>query len=814
MKHNRCFKAGLAACAALTAMLLPSEAWTQPVVQVPPGCEVVVTGSGTGVALGFGGVVGSGGIVVMPDPYAGDDFFLIPNGTTVLGWGLSGDLSVQTSNIPPMAPIQSVPGAASPVNIQSYNENLRYIESIPPSSPTLARSKGRVTLSYTSPGCNSSIQFDVYKQYPNTGSGGGYVPDIVGPDCWLPDSMYTYSVDHIASDNIIDGIGADTYYWFIDDNDASNPPIPVNTLPSYLYNSADNSSVTLNAPNPLDAPYTLTCCFGRANPWDGNSLFPLSTYTTCVSKVIGGQPTTPTISIPSCLNTGLTSFIANVTPVAGYVYTWSSTNVNWILTPSGSQGENLTVTAIGDQPGVIELTIMYGGCAPVTFTYPVERQFVAPLAITGPPCVNAGTVNNYTIPATALSNVTCWTLPAGWSKTDANGAGSSINLSVPVGTPAGAYTISAYSCACPSGVINYTVNVRPATPTIMSGPTCVTRNGGGPQVWSATSSPGATGYSWSVPPGWSCISCSGVNGILTPGGTGTGPVNLTITANGTNGCNATSAPYIVNYNPITPNSISVDCWNFGINGSTQITVANAPASFYGTYNVSVAPAGLMGSYSVTGSGTIIMNTLGTAPAGTYTITISHSTTSCGTSAAVNFPVTYAGNGASIAAYYDPTPTGSDVYIVSGAPGGSTFSWYIDGVLDPTATASFLGLSDPPPGPTQVCAYVAFNGCTTVVCAPGGTHSRMMEAETGSVEETDAVTVYPNPNNGTFTIDVPVLRNPGTVKITDATGRMLGSYKLKEGNNRINTDDLSSGMYYLLLDMDGKHSVHKVQIMQK
>jgi len=73
-------------------MAVSSLALAQPTVKVPPGCVVVVTGSGPGVAPGPGGVVGSGGIVVMPDPFdiagAGGNFTLIPNGTIVTSWGL------------------------------------------------------------------------------------------------------------------------------------------------------------------------------------------------------------------------------------------------------------------------------------------------------------------------------------------------------------------------------------------------------------------------------------------------------------------------------------------------------------------------------------------------------------------------------------------------------------------------------------------------------------------------------------------------------------------------------------------------------
>ncbi len=101
MKHKMKYFSALMSLV-LTAPFLFSTALAQPVIQVPAACNVIVTGSGVGVLPGFGGVVGSGGIVLMPDQYPGGLFNYIPNGTTLTGWSMQGDLSVQTPNIPPM----------------------------------------------------------------------------------------------------------------------------------------------------------------------------------------------------------------------------------------------------------------------------------------------------------------------------------------------------------------------------------------------------------------------------------------------------------------------------------------------------------------------------------------------------------------------------------------------------------------------------------------------------------------------------------------------------------------------------------------
>lgn len=184
------------------ALLFSVGIWAQPTVDVPPACNVVVAGSGG--TTGFGGTVGSGGIIIMPDPYNYGTFTINQNGTSANSWFLLGDLSIAPNTYGNSA-IQSLTGSTT-ANIMSFNKDVRQSE-----SASLARSIGRVTIPYDDSLCSSSIYFTVYKQYSDS------LPPIVGPDCWLPDSTYTYSVDQIASDNLPDGIGLDMYYWTVKD---------------------------------------------------------------------------------------------------------------------------------------------------------------------------------------------------------------------------------------------------------------------------------------------------------------------------------------------------------------------------------------------------------------------------------------------------------------------------------------------------------------------------------------------------------------------------------------------------------------------
>jgi hypothetical protein len=233
----------------LAVLTFTKNTWGQPVVSVPPTCTVVVPGTG-GVA-GPGGIVGSGGIVVMPDDMGAAGVFNInPMGNTILSWGLAGDLSVGPISQPAPA-VQSAGGVLN-LFITSYNKSVRYSETLPPSADYLARSKGRVRISYTNPGatCGGGISFDIFKEYvnngwPNSGTQEGYVPEIIGPDCWEPNTTYTYSVDQIASDNYGDGIGGDEYYW------------DISPVLGAFYTSADKSSITFTTPGIVSGAYTI-----------------------------------------------------------------------------------------------------------------------------------------------------------------------------------------------------------------------------------------------------------------------------------------------------------------------------------------------------------------------------------------------------------------------------------------------------------------------------------------------------------------------------------------------------------------------------
>lgn len=788
-----------------------TKAWAQPIVQVPSTCFVIVPGAGG--TPGPGGIVGSGGVVLMRDVASSAGTFIVnPMGNTILGWTLYGDLSIGPIS-QPAAAVQSSGGVPS-LFITSYNKNVRYSETQPPSADYLARSKGRVTISYTNPSasCGGGISFDVFKEYvnngwPASGTQEGYVPEIVGPDCWEPNTTYTYSVDQIASDNYSDGIGGDEYYWDI---------FP---LVGTFYTSADKSSITFTTPASVSGAYTIQCCFGRANPWDGNVTPPTSSSGTCVTKTIGQVPGPPSFTTlpPTCVPVSASSFFVGVNPQPGYVYSWTSSNSSWFLAPSGAQSQNVTVSSLGADPGILTLTITNGSCDPSIFTYTVNREFDGTMTLTpSTTCVPAGSTAAFAI-STGAQNQTCWALPPGWTYTPVTGSESSIILTVPPGTPANAYTISAFSCSCPSGVLTAVVNVQPDVPVI-SGPNCIVPVGGPPVSYTASGSTGLS-YNWLYPTGWNCITgCATASAMFIPGGTLPPPLNMYVVSVGTNGCNATSLPFPIEFGPVTPSGITANCWNFGVAGTTNITVANAPSPFYGSYIVSSSPAGLITSYTVNPTtGVISVITSGTAPAATYTINVTHTTgATCGNSPTAGFPITYNGNGTVLTTFFNPGPGGPDVYITSSAPVGASYAWYVNS-SGPVGTGPVLYLTGPGPAPTSVCVNVTSGGCTTVLCAsPTGTHN--LSPGTSNPDESMAPSskfeIFPNPNDGNFSVNVPEFKKEAIVTMIDESGKEIGVHTLKAGLNRISQRDMPTGQYFLILNLDGVYSMHKLQVSQK
>ncbi len=852
MKHiYRIFKTQL-----LLAVVLLSAVHglaQNPTVTVPTGCKVVQIGTGgnfpsaVGVLPVIPGRVGDGGIVTMTDPYAGGSFTFNPNNTTsplvtnaVGSWTLSGDLSTSTLSTNLFDTPTVIGGTPLTATIKSYNKKLRIpSENTAPSINSWARSKGRVVIQYTKTtsttgtGCGNSITFDVFKVFAptvllnptNILVQPTNVPKIIGPRCVVPGGTYTYSVDQIVSDNLTDGIGLDNYYWTLV---ASTP------LTGYTsYTSADKSSITITIPLTTSTtpfiPFTLKCCYGRSNPWDGNlSAIP----TTCVSLGIVQELQQPKVTIP-CVKTGDTSFSATVDP--GYVtanagsnttYTLATVGSNWTLTNPTSPNLIGTLPATDNNPCTLTLTVNNNICTPASvYTVTVWRDFVAPFAIDSYPtprfttCLTPNatlpTTLQYSLPASGLDNITTWSI----TPTNANGltiistantTGSIVNISMPNETTAaaGAYELTAFPKNC-SSPISIILNVQPKAPVGLAGLTCVQRNGGGAVTYTCTAVTGATSYIWTIPAGWTTTAANNTTLTptisVTPGGNGTTGNFITVAAM-VNDCQGpASAKYYINYNAVAPTSVTLSstCIPAGIPSLQSITFSNAKN--YGTYALSCNLAGFIDTITptvtintTTGVGTITYRSTGII--GTNIIfTITHSsvlpappatqTPLCGTATGSSTAISVVASTTAVWAtnypQYDPVVGGCDNFRVAPQPviaGVSyNYAWYIKPfpatltALTPLVSSGFITIS--PSGnqlqlcgsvlPTGdiVCVITPSAGCGTALTGTAGNHGVARNANTTSNGIKSIEAVVVYPNPNNGTFLIKLDKNTVNAKAT-------------------------------------------------
>lgn len=803
-QFNTIFKKSFSAFA---VMLFGITASFAQVVTVPAGCVVKVPGTGGSIALNQ---VGDGGVVAMPDNFAGATFTCTtPAGYVLTGWLLKGDLSVTTANIPPTAPTQSA-GSVSSVSIQSYNKKLRSSEGAAgtPASK-LAKSKGSISIGYNAGACSGyTMSFEVYKTYTTT-------PPIVGPDCVEAGVPCTFSVDQVASDNAGDNIGFDQYYW---------SDFPTTIVANSLYYSADNSSITFTPT--VSGSFNIKCCLGRANPWDAGTNVNGTLGTTCAIKAVGAAPSEPVYTVSPaglCVATGTaTSF--TITYTSPNTCTWTAANTGWTI---GAQTPtSVTINTNGfNNPGILTLSVSNGTCTPLTFQYQINRSFAAPVVIApviaNNNCLATGSTNNmFNISTSAAANPTTWTVsPAGTGVTLATGTTSStVAVNVSPTATVGAYTLTARSTSC-TGNITYSFRVKPVIPTI-SGTSCVVKGALTPQTYTCLASPGAT-YTWSFPSGWTASNFTTTTNSITVTPSSTTAIlngNVSVTANGIVGCNSTANNLTIGYTSAAPTGVTPGCFSVGIAGSTSSVTITNPLS--GSYTATMIST-VTGSTNVitsalTLSGSTLSFTTSALAAGTYNLAITHNS-GCGAAATSTTLVTVAGNGTTLS----PNLGVSQDNYFAIAPATMvnpqyewttcTSSGVCTTVGSNSALLSLSGSTAPPAG-NQVCVtvYPLGSTCKTRLCTAQGTHSRTA----GTVikgEFIEGVTIYPNPNSGNFNISVADFKDTATATLYDYNGKKIKDFTLAIGENKIENDGLAQGTYIVVLTIDDQTDVKKILI---
>jgi hypothetical protein len=225
----------------------------------------------------------------------------------------------------------------------------------------------------------------------------------------------------------------------------------------------------------------------------------------------------------------------------------------------------------------------------------------------------------------------------------------------------------------------------------------------------------------------------------------------------------------------------------GINGSTFAWVSGVPTS------------GVTGE-SANGTGAIhdiLFNANTTAGTETYTITpTGPSPTFCtGTVSTLTVtiePVTAA-----------PIITANGSTLISNILTGN--QWYLNGNIIPGATGS---------------SYTATtNGVYTDVVTANGCPSAHSNSITLSnvgipdIEGINSISIYPNPSNGIFNIDINSTRNLTiNVKVFDVLGQLVDESEIKNFKSTIDLTSKANGMYFIQINCND--SSYNTKIMKR
>ena len=428
-----------------------------------------------------------------------------------------------------------------------------------------------------------------------------------------------------------------------------------------------------------------------------------------------------------------------------------------------------------------------------------------------------GAVNTSVIPFVAPSiSVNSGAICSGQSYTMApNGASTYTieggNLVVNPSSNA-TYTVVGSTNGCLSNIVTSSVTVNPLpSVTVNSGAVCL-------------------GESFTMTPsGASTYTYSNGTDVVTP----TSNDSYTVTGTDGNGCSSTTVSSVtVNSLP----SVTVNSGAVCLGESFTMTPSGASTYTYSNGTDIVTPSA-NDSYTVIGTdangcentavSSVTVNPLPTISVNSGTICVGQSFTMVPTGA-----VTYTySNGSSVS-----TPTANGTYTVTGTDGNGCENTVVSTVTvnslpslmattsntllctGETSTLSVMGAStytwstaenttDIVVSPTVQTTYTV-DGTDANGCINSTTVTQDVSLCTGiaSLVKDASNNVYPNPNNGSFVIELTTLSK---VTVTNALGQVIISEMYESGKHDINIQEEKVGIYFVKITNNNKQQIIKV-----
>lgn len=457
-----------------------------------------------------------------------------------------------------------------------------------------------------------------------------------------------------------------------------------------------------------------------------------------------------------CNNTTATFSVTNT---AGVTYAWTLP-VGW----TGSSTTN-SISAVANSSGTVSVTAG-NGCgtsAPTTMVVTVINAPGTLASINAQNTICEGTSQVYSTTNYPNCNYT-WSIPGGWS-----GTSSTNSLTATAGNTGGVISVFASNNCGTSNTETLTISVNtiPNTPVSISGLTTVCANS--LETYTATATPNATAYTWTLPNMWSGTSTNNTINVTTANQSGT----IQVTAD--NSCGS-SAPASITVTadsiPLAPSSIN------GPNAlceNSAFAYSCSPVNNANTYNWTF-PSSWTGTGNTQSVSGISGNTGGV-------ITV-EAINSCGTSAPSTFNVSI-----------NPMPINTI----------SFNNWYLE---SDQITANYQWIDcnnnfNPVLGATQQQFVPATNGDYAVIidlngCVDTSTCIQFLSSDITENPHSN-IRIYPNPASDLININGMGATND--IEIRDISGRTV--VKLSNVSGAIDISGLSAGSYLMVIDTENE-----------
>jgi hypothetical protein len=150
--------------------------------------------------------------------------------------------------------------------------------------------------------------------------------------------------------------------------------------------------------------------------------------------------------------------------------------------------------------------------------------------------------------------------------------------------------------------------------------------------------------------------------------------------------------------------------------------------------------------------------------------------------------------------------------ITPAPGATSYVW-----TQPSSITTTVPQNSKPllPGRTYSISVSGVNACgtsspftytdVTYTCAPE------TPTEIIKIDGVKEASVYPNPANNSFVIDIPYNNQQVAVTIMDMIGRVVKSFSTTESKLTVQSAELSNGLYMIQLKSETSSSIYKLEI---